>query len=206
MALLRLRGALWGTGLMRYWMILLIGLVLAGCYESNSLLLDTSAARQPIAAGKDWTYGSGPQRVHARLTPRPDGWYDYAEARLDKNGAEGPWTRYAVVLNTLAAVNGYDLFVYGTYNRTDSAYMYGIVVVGKDGFWQSVMPNCDPANAEARWFQADVGAARAAGGNIKAIDEYESVCHFTTREQLVAAMRNVIAAPGFWDRVKPKRN
>jgi hypothetical protein len=191
---------------MRTLIILLIGLTLAGCYESSTMLLDPGAARQPIAAGKDWTYGSGDRRFHARLTPKPNGWYDYAETRLDRNGAEGPWRTHAVVLNDLAKVDGYDLFVYGTYNRTDEAYMYGLVVIGKGGFWQSVIPNCDPANADAKWLQPDIRAAKAAGANIKAIDELESVCHFTKRDQLFAAMRNVIAAPGFWDRVKAARN
>jgi hypothetical protein len=187
-------------------MILLTGLTLAGCYESDGLLLDPAAARQPIAGAKDWTYGSGGWRFHARLTAQPNGWYDYAETRLDENGADGSWRTHTVLLNALTSAGGYDLFVYGTYNRTDSAFMYGIVAVGKDGFWQSVLPNCDPANAEAKWHLADVKAATAAGGNIKALDDYESVCHFTKREQLFAAMRNVIATPGFWDRIKAARN
>ncbi|GAA0567019.1 hypothetical protein [Rhizomicrobium electricum] len=187
---------------MRYWMILLIGLFLAGCYESNDLLLDPAAARQPIATGKDWTYGSGDRRYHARLTAKPDGWYDYAEAHLDAKGTEGPWRTHTVVLNYLTTANGYDVFVYGTYNRNDSAYMYGLIVVGKNGFWQTVMPNCDPANADAKWLDADTDAATGAGAKIKAIDDFERVCHFTTREQLFAALRSVMVRPEFWSRVK----
>jgi hypothetical protein len=191
---------------MRLTILAAVLLLVSGCYESSDMLLDPAAARQPVASGKDWTYGNGDRRYHARLTLKPNGWYAYAEAHLDANGVEGKWRTYAVVLNDLAAADGYDLFVYGTYNKNDSAYMYGIVAVGKDGFWQSVMPNCNPASADAKWFQPDVKAAKAAGANIKALDEFESVCHFTRREQLFAAMRNVIAAPGFWDRIKAARN
>ncbi len=84
--------------------------------------------------------------------------------------------------------------------------MYGVVVVGANGFWQTITPNCDPVNADAKWLKPDIAAAKTAGANLKNIDDIENVCHFTSRAQLFAAMRNVIAAPGFWDRVKAARN
>lgn len=195
---------------MRLMILVAVLVLVSGCYESNELLLDSAAARQPITHNRDWTYGSGDRRHHARLSLRPDGWYDYAEARLNANGSEGPWQARAVLLNFLTSTSAYavdyDVFVYATYNRNDSAYLYGLVVVGKDGFWQTIMPNCDPANANPKWLQSDTKAAQAAGANIKAIDEVERVCLFATREQLLTAMRAVMAEPGFWERVRIARS
>jgi hypothetical protein len=183
------------------WMIFAAALLLTGCYESRELLLDTSAARQPIASEKDWTFGS----VHARLTPKPNGWYDYAESRRNKAGRDGPWQTRKVLLNPLLSAKGFDVFVFATYSSDDAAYLYGLVAVGADGSWQSVTPSCDSASADAKWLAADTKAALAAGARIKAIDEVSNVCHFLKRETLFAAMRGVAANPGFWDRVADAR-
>ncbi len=195
---------------MRLTILVAVMVLVSGCYESNELLLDSAAARQPITHNRDWFYDSGNRHTHARLSLRPDGWYDYSETRVEAGGKEGPWQARAVLLNYLATTSvfavDYDVFVYATYNRNDSAYLYGLVVVGKDGFWQTIMPNCDPANANAKWLQSDTKAAQAAGANIKGIDEVDRVCHFTTREQLYGAMRAVMADPGFWERVRIARS
>jgi hypothetical protein len=195
---------------MRLTILVAVLVLVSGCYESNELLLDSAAARQPIAHNRDWIYDSGNRHNHARLSLRPDGWYDYSEASIEAGGKEGPWHSRAVLLNFLGAVHSfgvdYDVFVYATYNQNDSAYLYGLVVVGKDGYWQTIMPNCDPANANAKWLQSDTKAAQAAGANIKAIDEVDRVCHFTTHDQLYAAMRTVVAEPGFWERVRMARS
>ncbi len=63
---------------MRLTILAVVMLLVAGCYESSGLLLDPAAARQPITANKDWTYGSGAHRVHARLSGKPNGGLDYA--------------------------------------------------------------------------------------------------------------------------------
>jgi hypothetical protein len=185
---------------MRWMLIAAALLLLTGCYESSKLLIDPAAARQPITTAKDWTYGSGDHRVHARLSPRSDGWYDYGEARLDAKGVEGKWKSYRVVLNSFDRAGGYDVFVYGTYNGEDHAYMYGLVVVGSGGFWQTVTPNCDPITGDAP--QRDRAAATRAGAKIASLSEVLDVCQFTSRDQLYAALHAVIAEPGFWQRVK----
>jgi len=182
--------------------IMLAALLLAGCYESNGLLLDVSAARQPITTYQDWNYGTGDHRYHARLNPRSDGWYDYEEAKINDDGSEAAWKHHNVVLNYLTAANGYDVYVYGTWDDGEKAYYYGVVVVGTNGFWQSVTPNCDPVNADEAWYKPDLGAAQAAGATVKTIDGMEDVCLFTSKEQLFQAMNNVIAEPGFWNRVQ----
>lgn len=176
-------------------------LLLSGCYESRALLLDPAAARQPITSEKDWTFGS----VHARLTPKPNGWYDYAESRRSKSGSDGAWTTRQVLLNPLLSAKGFDLFVFATYSKDDAAYLYGLVAIGADGAWQSITPSCDSASADAKWLAADTKAALAAGARIKAIDEASNVCHFLKRETLLTAMRAVAAHPGFWDRLADAR-
>jgi len=126
---------------MRLTILLATLLLVAGCYESNALLLDASQPRQPITTYQDWTYGSGDKRYHARLNPRGDGWYDYSEAKIGSDGSDGDW------------------------------------------------------------YKPDLDAARNAGATVKTIDDIQDVCQFTSREQLFAAMRNLIAEPGFFDRV-----
>lgn len=186
---------------MRYWIILVTGLLLAGCYESEGMLLSASDARQPITTYQDWNYGNGEHRYHARLNPRGDGWYAYDEAKIDASGREGSWKHYTVLLNYLTAANGYDVFVYGTYNDDEHAYMYGVVAVGANGFWQSITPNCDPVNAESAWYKPDLDAATRAGAVVKNIGEMEDICQFSSQAALFQAMRNVVAEPGFWNRV-----
>lgn len=183
---------------MQWTLLAAVMLLLTGCYESSKLLLDPAAARQPVLAAQDWTYGGSDHRYHARLTPRSDGWYDYAESRLDAKGVEGRWKTYRVVLNAFDRSS--DIFVYATYNSDDHAYMYGLVVIGTGNSWQTVTPNCDPVNGDAA--QPDRKAATAAGAKIASISEVVDVCQFTSRDQLFAALRSVIAEPGFWRRVK----
>jgi hypothetical protein len=190
---------------MRYWIILLTGLLLAGCYESNALLLDAAQGRQPVSTYQDWTYGSGDHKYHARLNPRSDGWYDYEEAKIADTGSEGDWKHHTVLLNYLTAAGGYDVYVFGTWDDGEKAYIYGVVVVGANGYWQSITPNCDPVNSEEAWYKPDLNAATAAGAEVKTIDEMEDVCMFASKDALFQAMNNLIAEPGFWSRVEEAR-
>jgi hypothetical protein len=178
----------------------LAALSLAGCYESKSMLLDASAARQPISAYQDWRYGSGESRWHAQLTPRGDGWYNYDEAKIKDDGSEGDWEHYTVLLNYLERVDDNDIYVYGTWDDSLDAYLYGLVVMKPGGGWQSIRPSCDPIEASEQWFESDVAAAREAGAEIVSTDE-EDACRFTDRGTLFQAMRNLVDRPRFWDRV-----
>jgi len=191
---------------MRMLLACLAALVLAGCYESNGLLLDASQSRQPITTYQDWNYGSGDHRYHARLNPRSDGWYDYEEAKIAGDGSEGDWKHHTVLLNYLENANVGDVYVYGTWDDGEHAYFYGVVVGGTDGAWQSITPNCDPVGAEEKWYQPDVAAAKQAGAEVKTIDDTEDVCMFASAGALFDAMRNVVASPGFWDRVQAAKS
>jgi hypothetical protein len=186
---------------MRCLIVVLAALLLAGCYESHGQLLDAGQSRQPLTTYQDWTYGSGDHHYHARLNPRSDGWYDYEEAKLDDSGKEGDWKHHTVLLNYLMASNGYDVYVYSTWDDSEHAYFYGVVVVGTNGFWQSVTPSCDPVGADPDWYQPDLAAARQAGAAVKSVDDMEDVCLFTSRDVLFDAMRNLVNTPGFWRRV-----
>lgn len=185
---------------MRITILILSALLLAGCYESNGLLLDAGQSRQPITTYQDWNYGSGDHRYHARLNPRSDGWYNYEEAKIDSNGAEGDWKHHTVLLNYLTAANGYDIYAFGTWDDGEKAYFYGVVVVGSNGFWQSITPSCDVVGADEAWYDKDVSAAKNAGATIKSGDDSDA-CQFTSRDQLFQALNNVVNTPGFWDRV-----
>jgi hypothetical protein len=187
---------------MRFLLACLAALLLAGCYESNGLLLNASQSRQPITTYQDWNYGSGDHRYHARLNPRSDGWYDYEEAKIKDDGTEDAWKHHTVLLNYLQNTNGQDVYVFGTWDDGEKAYFYGVVVVGTNGAWQSITPNCDPVNSSEKWYVPDVNAAKQAGAEIKTIDDMEDVCMFTSVGALFNAMRNVVATPGFWDRVE----
>ncbi|MDE2184151.1 MAG: hypothetical protein KGJ78_14120 [Alphaproteobacteria bacterium] len=179
-------------------------LTLGGCYESNGLLLDASAARQPISQYQDWKYG-GDTKYHARLNPRSDGWYDYEEAKIAADGSEGTWEHHTVLLNYLENANGLDLYVYATWEDSEKAYVYGVVAVRSDGWWQSVRPDCDSMSGDPKWVGADANAATQAGGTLKSDDAGDS-CQFTNSASLFQAMRNVVAEPGFWDRVQAAAN
>lgn len=175
--------------------------MLAGCYESNSMLLDASQARQPISTYQDWTYShSDGGRYHARLNPRSDGWYEYDEASVDKDGKEGKWNHHTVLLNYLENTAGFDVYVSGTWDDDEHAYVYGIVAVEPGGRWQSFSPNCDVTADNEQNYKLDTDAAKSAGAQLKTSD-IEDVCEFATAGSLFAAMRTVAGDPGFRNRV-----
>lgn len=185
---------------MRTTILILSLLLLTGCYESREQLLDASQARQPITTYQDWNYGSGDHRYHARLNPRSDGWYDYEEAKID-NGNEGTWKHHTVLLNYLTNAGGFATYVFSTWDDTEKAYIYGVVAIGANGFWQSVTPSCDPVSSDEKWYQSDVDAAKRAGADVKNIDDMEDICLFHTHDELFAAMSNIVNQSGFPGRV-----
>ena len=186
---------------MRYVLACLAALLLAGCYESSEMLLDASQARQPIKAGQDWKYGNGDRVYHARLTPRPDGWYDFAEARVDGDGTDGSWEQRTALLNFLKNQRGADIFIVGTWDEGEGTYLYGLVVVQPNGAWQSVVPNCDRFTASGGWHDSDLAAAQKAFASQTARG---FGCFFRNAASLKRAMNHVVSAPGFWERVAGK--
>jgi hypothetical protein len=188
-----------GGQIMRAAILILSMLLLTGCYESQGQLLDAGQARQPITGYQDWNYGSGDHRYHAHLNPRADGWYDYEEAKIGDNGSDGEWKHHTVLLNYMTAANGYDIYAFSTWDDAENAYFYGVVVVGANGFWQSITPNCDPIGGEEAWVARDTADAKAAGAEVKDADS--TSCVFTSRGQLFQALNNVVNESGFWTRV-----
>ncbi|MFQ5563801.1 MAG: hypothetical protein ACE5FO_09560 [Parvularculaceae bacterium] len=177
-------------------------IALAGCYESSTLLLDASAARQPISNYDDWTYTRDGATYHARLNPRSDGWYDYEEAAVQSDGSESEWTHYTVLLNYLESTAGMDVYIFTNWDDVENAYIYGLVAFFPDGRWRSFQPGCDffAAPDENEW-EIDVNAAQSAGAELRS-DEFSDICYFTTSSSLFAAMRTVAHDPGFRKRMK----
>ena len=180
---------------MRFLLACLAALLLAGCYESNGMLLDASQSRQPITEYQDFTYGSDTKH-HANLNPRSDGWYDYEEATVKDDGSDGTWSHRSVLVNYLESTNGWDVYVFGYWDDTEKAYVYGVLVDQPGGRWQTITPSCDPVMGDEKWVQSDADAAKQAGADLKT-SNFEDVCVFTSADALFNAMRNVVATPGF---------
>ncbi len=176
---------------MKPWAGLPVGLaafLLAGCYESHGLLLDAAAARQPIGNFRDWTDTRGGITYHERLTPRPDGWYDFEEAQIKTDGGEGAWDKRKVLLNDLGESRGVALYAYATWDEAENAYVYGLVANGPD-HWRVVTPDCGSDGSET----PDLHIALMAGGT-----DVAGVCDFADRESLLKALRLFAASPAFW--------
>lgn len=176
--------------------------LLAGCYESSALLLDASAARQPIASYQNWTYKGGDTSYHARLTPRSDGWYNFEEAAIKEDGSEGDWKHYTVLLNYLENAAGFEVYISAHWEDGDNAYLYGLVAILPDGRWQSTQPNCDYLSSyDDEELDKDLAAAQAAGAEVR-VEEFADICFFSTRDSLYAAMRTLARDSGFRQRIE----
>ncbi len=172
----------------------------AGCYESTTLLLDTTDARQPITTYDDWHYTRDGTTNHARLNPRSDGWYDYETAVVHDDGTEGEWVGYTVLLNYLMTKGGVDVYVTAHWDEDEQAYIYSLVGFERGGAWQSFMPECDEFTGNP-YAPGDVEAATSAGAELYEF-EFVFVCLFTTRQSLFDAMRMVVQNQNFSDRLK----
>jgi hypothetical protein len=175
----------------------LASLLLAGCYKSKGLLLDASAARQPITRYQDWTDESGSTRYHYRLNPRSDGWYDYEDAMIYSDGTEDKWAHHSVLMNDLGYANGVRLYVYATWDDEADGYVYGIVGFG-DNFWRTVSPDCgaDPEHADV-----ENPLARQIALTSGAKDDGSGECVFTDRDSLLAALRRYVNTSEFWQKL-----
>ncbi|MDE2267150.1 MAG: hypothetical protein KGL29_14705 [Alphaproteobacteria bacterium] len=166
-------------------------LMLAGCYESKSNLLDTAAARQPIASNGDWTDNRKDSSYHDRLSVRSDGWYDFSEAEINKDGTEGTWETHTVLLNDLGNSNGWALYAYTTWDDSEKAYVYGIVAIN-NGVWRSAQPSCDTVMDDN---PPELAIAQQAGATL---DKDAGVCEFTSTASLLQALQNYANTDSFW--------
>jgi hypothetical protein len=169
----------------------------AGCYESQTQLLDIKAARQPAAAN-DGLDTRQSITYHEKLIALADGQYDFEQATRDDNsGRDGAWTRHTVLVNELGTVRGHNLFVYGTWDAGENAFVYGILVPQSDNSWKAVAPDC-ARNALGDFVAREYVVAMRRGAKI--IDRSNGVCEFASRDLLMAALRDFANTDEFWMR------
>ncbi|MBU6299149.1 MAG: hypothetical protein KGJ79_18555 [Alphaproteobacteria bacterium] len=166
-------------------------LMLAGCYESKTNLLDPAQARQPIASNDDWRDTRKDTTYHDRLNVRSDGWYDFSEAKINKDGTEGNWETHTVLLNDLGNSRGWTLYVYTTWDNDEKAYVYGIVAIS-NGVWRSAQPSCDTIMVDN---PPELAIARQAGATA---DKDSGICEFTSTASLLQALQNYANTDEFW--------
>lgn len=188
---------------MRAMVLALAGLLLAGCYESNQMLLNPGMAAQPIKTAADWKYQSDGDTYHAKLRPRSDGWYEFEEAQVNSDGSEGTPDHHALLLNYLERADTNDVYVFGTWNERESTFMYGIAVIRPDHTWRLLIPNCDSFTARGGWASVDVDAAVKAAAQTP---RGQYGCFFTSDQSLRRAMRNLVETKTFWQRLDGASN
>ena len=160
--------------------VLAASLGLSGCYESETMLLDEHAAAQPLASqGASCAGDVGENQTKAQLTAQPDGWYLWQCQNEDGSWEKGD----RVLLNALGGRDGYRVYVLGAEDPGSS--IYGLVEVSADGRWYSHLPSCDHSDE-------DRAGAAAAGAAMN-----KDTCDFTSREQLFAAMKAIMARDDF---------
>ncbi len=144
---------------------------LTGCYESKMLLLDPSAAIQPLAGG-DY----GPVEDRRRIVPRADGWYDEYKWRPEV-GEAGEWgPPRSILLNELGDVDGRSTYAVAL-PVPEGSWLYGVVALTEDGGFIQAHPDC--------MLGEDYGIARRNGAS----ETGESaICHFTDSDALIAAL------------------
>lgn len=176
---------------MKRFVAILACILLTGCYQSQTMLLDTSAPRQPIASNSDYTDTRDGQTYHDRLIARSDGWYDFSEAQRNADGSDGAWETHTILLNDLGYANGWTLYAYGTWDDTEKAYVYGIIAVG-NGLWRSAQPSCGQDDAPG------LAPAQQAGAQY---DSGNGTCTFTSASALFAALRAYTNTQAFWNSI-----
>ena len=164
--------------------LLLCGMVLSGCYESQDLLLDSAAARQPIRAGDHTLTDEDGKVTMLRLSPRPDGWYD-----VQQIDAKGDADAHKVLFNELDRNPQRALFAYATYDGKESAYVYGVLAVTPDGQVRRKSSDCHR--------KADIKIAAS-----NAAEVHTDTCQFYRNDKaLLAALKALAQNPKHWDEV-----
>lgn len=158
-------------------------LLLAGCYESQQLLLDQSAWRQPLATGEYFFDGD---TASNRLTVRADGWYD------NEQTVDGDIVRHVVLLNELDIVEGRQIYAWAARQDNGQAFYYGLAAVSADGSrHDSMSASCttDAAKAVAvQW-----GASESGG-----------TCTFHGSDSVLGALRAIAHSPDYVSRLIAK--
>lgn len=172
----------------------LVSLVLAGCYESQTQLLNPAEARQPLASNDALDTRQG-VTYHEKLTVRSDGQYDFQQAVRDDYGQDSAWSRHTVLLNDLGTIRGHVVYAYGTWDSGENAFVYGIIVFKGGNSWKAVAPNC-ARNALGDYVAREFVVAFRHGAKI--VNRSSGVCEFTTADMLMASLRDFAGTDEFW--------
>jgi hypothetical protein len=177
-------------------LVSLASVLLSGCYESRTQLLDLAQARQPVASSDVLDVRQG-TTYHERITPRADGQYEFDQATRDANGRDSAWVRHTVLLNDLGTIRGHVLFAYGTSDPSENAFVYGVLVFKGANNWKAVAPNC-ARNALGDYVAREFVVAVRDGATV--VDRSNGVCEFPTSGMLVGALRDFANTDEFWSR------
>lgn len=180
----------------RLTLVSLVGVLLSGCYESQSQLLDPGQARQPVAASDVLDVRQG-TTYHEKVTPRSDGQYEFDQATRDTNGRDGNWSRHTVLVNDLGTIRGHVLYAYGTWDAPENAFVYGILVFKGGNNWKGVAPDC-ARNALGDYVTREFVVAFRNGAKI--VNRSNGVCEFSTPAMLIGALRDFANTDEFWSR------
>jgi len=159
-------------------------LLLAGCYESQDLLLNADAPSQPLRAG-DYKITNEEGEVSAvHVTPRSDGWYDISETEDGEDSGT-----HRVLLNALDKDGARALYAYAAYDSDEAAYIYGLIAIDAQGQVTKKDSDCHR--------DADAKIAVEKGGT-KLVDS----CQFYRNDKaLLAALTALAQNPKHWDRI-----
>jgi len=145
-------------------------LALSGCYASNRLLLDATAAAHPLDDGVYVRDGDPADKI--RITLEPDGWY--AVETYDDNGAIGETHRVLANEASLGGREGYALA-----EETDEGFDYAVAFV-EDKRVYLATPDCSDS--------LDRDDAVDHGGEAQDDEAMTHNCLFKNRDALVAAL------------------
>jgi hypothetical protein len=148
----------------------LAGIALSGCYVSNRLLLDATAAAHPLDDGVYVRDGDEADKI--RITLDPDGWYRVEQ--YNDNGTIGETHRVLANEATIAGREGYALA-----EETDDGYDYAVAVIENNRVYLAT-PDCSDS--------LDRDDAVDHGGEQQDDEAMTHNCLFKNRDALFAAL------------------
>lgn len=145
-------------------------LLLAGCWESNTLLLDPQQAVYPFPEGSYYS-GNDQSAPPTKVSYAENGWY-----RIDED---------MVLINRLGVgSNGLPSYAYAGRTGTDGVYVYGVLLVGNGGnVVYKLQPNCDS--------EYDQKIFERAGNGVNRLKDGVTSCYFSSRASALSALMAV---------------
>lgn len=148
-------------------------LLLGGCFASDTLLLDSSRAVNPLQPGD---YGRGTGKQYAVVYDQHS-WYRVRT--FDSKGVLLNNFGNLLLINRAPDFDRGEDKAYVWAGKDQNGYAYGILVVDKYGRASMGKPNCSSSK--------DREMAEANGATVEKV-KTEKACKFTSREQLMAAL------------------